>query len=521
MSLVLLLKVDLRSLIIFLIVIISCSPEIKSTRTSFNTSIIVESPSPSSSAYLKVHMKNGKLAVINSWLIDNDKKAIVGDGKIYNAHRQVIYDGKGYRFNFDDIIMLETNEYDGYNVISPLLMTLTIFTSVVSIPCLANPKSCFGSCPTYYLHQDDSLIIQAEGFSSSITKSMEAIDVDHLTGYKQTSDNTLKLELRNEALETHYIRKSEILAVSKPNNSNIYFGEGQFYSTSQLSSPIKVNDSDETLLELLSKQDRVEYWSKSDSTDLTSKESLVLEFDSFNGLEAGIVITQRQSLMTTFLFYQSLAYMGTRLGEIMVAYEKASPLVRNAQKSMYEILGGVEVSIMIKSKWKKVGFINEQGPITTDTHLIPVNYPGTFRKVKLTMTKGLWRIDQVALTDILDVHEPLVIQPSRLLNGDKDEKELLETLIDPDNMLVNNPGTSYTLVYELPEVSGLALFLRSQGYYTEWMRSQWLKEENQSMVNMIIKRPKKWLVTMSPKYKQAETEMDSLFWSSKFGRGAY
>jgi hypothetical protein len=220
--------------------------------------------------------------------------------------------------------------------------------------------------------------------------------------------------------------------------------------------------------------------------------------------------------MTTYLFYQSIAYMGSRAGEFLAAYERASPLARKAQKSMYELLGGVEVSVLIDGDWKEIGTIEEQGPIVNDTHVLAVKDKGKFTKVKLSMTKGLWRIDQVAVCTLVGTAEPVRIQPDKLLNKGLSDQELLRTLNDPEVFLVNNPGTSYTLTYTLPEMENPAVFLRTQGYYTEWMRSEWLDEESPEMVQLIIHKPGEWLRQMAPRYKRVESEMEAYFWESKF-----
>ena len=40
------------------------------------------------------------------------------------------------------------------------------------------------------------------------------------------------------------------------------------------------------------------------------------------------------------------------------------------------------------------------------------------------------------------------------------------------------PGDSYELAYDLPAGDNFELFLDSRGYYLEWMREQWLRDEN-------------------------------------------
>jgi len=489
-----------------------------SSRKDYSTDTLSSIYPPGQYKYLKVHLKDGRLAVIYKWQINNEAKTITGRGQLYTINRNLINSDENFNLDFDDCVLLETNDFAGFNVISPLLMTLTIFTSVVTLPCIANPKACFGSCPTFYLSQNDTLIIQAEGFSSSITKSMEAADIDYLSAYQQQENRTVNLELKNEALETHYIRRANLLAVPKPKSGLIYHDDNKFYSASGYKYPLKVNEGDAEILKLLSYKDRNEYLSISDSTDLTSQESIIIDFDTTMADDAGIIITQKQSLMTTFLFYQSMAYMGTRYGELAAAYERSSKLVRGAQKSMYDVLGGVEVSVEHNGKWKKIGSIKEQGPIVSDTHILPVKLRGEFSRIKLTLTKGLWQIDQVGICSIKEAESAEIIQPHMLANNGQEDLSLLSILNDDERMLVNNPGVSYTLSYLLPDHRDYELFLDTKGYYTEWMRSEWLAEEDAEMVNLILRKPKNWLRVMAPKYKEVEAEMNALFWTSKFGK---
>jgi hypothetical protein len=508
---------SIATLVTLTFLIVSCSPAIISSRSPYEIDEL-ETESPDSKDILKIYYKNGDLAILRGWQIDNDKRIITGRADVYNSKRRQIAQNSTTQISFDECTLLETNDYEGYNVISPLLMTVTVLTGLVTIPCIGDPKACFGSCPTFYLHQDDSLIVQAEGFSSSITRSLEEEDVDYLPAFdplRQTKN--IRIELKNEAYETHYVRKASLVAIERKPNETVYFHEGAYYTGTPPVPALTVNDSDSLLHSKLAKADREEYLSQTDSLDLTTQESITLTFAPFDGSSAGIVITQRQSLLTTFLFYQSMAFMGTQLGTIMAAYENASPLIRSAQKDMYDILGGVEVSVLVKGKWKSIGRISEQGPIVNDRHMLPTNIAEEITKVKLTMTKGLWQIDQVGVVELYETKQPHILKPIEVINNNVVDNNLLKTLNDPDSFLVNNPGTSLTLVYHLPDNAIHDLFINTEGYYTEWMRAQWLLEEDYEMTKMILYKPEKWLKLMSPAYKQVELEMNELFWQSKFG----
>lgn len=498
----------LASIFSTFLLLTACSTSILNIRNIYKT----DATSSLSENVIKLHLNNGGLIIMNKWEINEQLRQVSGKGNFFNAKRSKLTpQPQNYLVPFDDIVLIETNVYEGTNVISPALLTFSTIISAATLPCLFDPKACFGSCPTYYLHAGDSLLIKAEGFSSSITKSMEAEDVDYLASYEGGQE--VRLELMNEALETHYIRRSDLVILEKRNGQQVYKDDHKFYYVSGIYKP-KGGALPEVISQLADR-DGTEYFLPADESNLVTREEVILDFEPQEGERTGVILTQRQSLMTTYLFYQSMAYMGSKAGEFIAAYERASPWARSIQKNMYEILGGVEVHVWINDKWEYVGLVEEQGPIVSDTHILPIRMKGSVSKVKLTMTKGLWRIDQVALGTIEGKGESIVIQPETLLVGGQPSTELLERLNAPDQLLVNNPGTSYTLVYELPEGT-YDVFLKSQGYYTEWMRDEWLAEEDPAMVNLLVKKPEKWLELMAPKYKIQEAGMEKLFWSSKF-----
>jgi hypothetical protein len=515
----------MKQLLLFLAIVVmsfavvdGCSPSVYVTRSQFEVSELDNTAPSEEFGVLKVYLDNGYVTVLKKWHIDNDRQVISGRGYLYDNRRNMINSNYTSDISFDQATLLETNDFRGYNVISPMLMTLTIFTAAITTPCIGDPKACFGSCPTFYLHQDDSLIIQAEGFSSSITKSMEAEDIDFLRAYNRASlSDTVKIELMNEAYETHYIRRANLVAIPSLLNEEVYHDKKNFYTGSAVQPAKTAWNGKQNVADQLAKVDRKEYLAKTDSLDLTTKESLILNFDEFDGSSSGIVVTQRQSLLTTYLFYSSMAQIGSQLGTVMAAYENTAPMIRDAKDDMYDILGEVEVSVLVDDHWVEVGRIQEQGPIVTDSHLVPINIDGDYSQVKLTMTKGLWQIDQVGVVELYDIIEPQYIKPAQLLNEGIPDAQLLAALNNEEEFLVNNPGVSYTLVYELPDDQPYSIFMDTRGYYTEWMRAEWLAEENQRLARMIINRPKQWLKVMSPGYKQVESEMNELFWRSKFG----
>src|SRR5882672_2767560 len=118
------------------------------------------------------------------------------------------------RLPLDSVIGMESYRTEvnaGSTIIYSIGATFGTIALVVAIACAADPK-CFGSCPTFYADSAGVPVLEAEGFSYSIAQLFEARDVDRLR-FPADSNGELRLEVRNEAFETHYINHLELLEV--------------------------------------------------------------------------------------------------------------------------------------------------------------------------------------------------------------------------------------------------------------------------------------------------------------------
>lgn len=132
------------------------------------------------------------------------------------------------------------------------------------------------------------------------------------------------------------------------------------------------------------------------------------------------------------------------------------------------------------------------------------------------MTQGLWRIDYISLAELDNEVFPIRIKPDRLVKQGFDEPNSLKALNNTSEYLVTLPGEKYTAYYNLPQDESLfEFYLFSKGYYLEWMREEWLKEENKKMMTMAFMRPNKYLKEMAPKFKKVEPIIENFFWKTK------
>ena len=80
------------------------------------------------------------------------------------------------------------------------------------------------------------------------------------------------------------------------------------------------------------------------------------------------------------------------------------------------------------------------------------------------------------------------------------------------------PGDKYELTYDLPPGDDYELFLDSRGYYLEWMRSEWLREERPLAALRMLVDPAAALRELAPAFKRIEAEAEQLFWRSRYAR---
>jgi hypothetical protein len=467
----------------------------------------------STSYFLKVHLKNGNMYLFSDW----HPEPLEGSGSLFNASREKIASGT-FRVNTDSVVLYETNKLQQSGVTGAITLMTGVHGAVTAM-CLVNPKACFGSCPTFYMSHDDSLQLVAEGFSSSISPSLEALDIDALPP-QSGSEEHFTLEMRNEALETHVIRHADLLAVRRPPGEHIFASaDGQFFSAGELIAPVAASGPEGDCLNLLQQRDGNERFSLADSVNLAEKESIILAFDHLPDQNPALVLSCRQTLLSTFLLYQSMAYMGSQTGFWLAQVERSS--FKFGANSILDLMGGITVQAAGENdEWRTFAVINEHGPLAVDTHVVPLHdLPPESKRIRLLMSKGNWRIDYTAVCPAKPVAEVIRILPSSVTSGEDARPDVLATLHDRDRQLTTMPGDIYQINYRLPgPANQYELFLESRGYYLEWIREQWIAEENPVLFAQIVLQPRQALRRLAPEFKKLEPEMESYFWSSRYAR---
>lgn len=476
-----------------------------------------------SSDTLKVHMKSGALYMLNAWKVDTAARVIHGTGTQYSVARAGTPSPET-TIPLDSVALFETSTP---GAAWPLgLQGVAVFTTLgayVGVACLADPKSCFGSCPTFYLEGDDTERVHAEGFSASVASVLEERDVDALPRARLTGRRVAVL-MKNEAWETHVVRRVNLLAASRPANGRVFaVSDSAFVAATSILPARSCAAMEGDCLASILALDDVERFSPADSTDLASREIVELTFPRPVG-RAGVVLTARNTLLTTFLFYQSMAYAGADMGAMVAALERGGRAFAQAQFGMARLLGGIDLEVRVGNRWIPVGSAGEPGPIAADTKVLPLPElaeTGDSLRVRLRMTRGNWRLDWVALAELGDPVAVTRVVPSLVQRDGRADGAALAKLRDSTGTLVSMPGDEYRIVYDLPApAETLELFLESEGYYYEWQRREWIAEQDAALAAMVVTNPAEVLKRLAPAYKRGEARMEALFWESRLSAGA-
>ncbi len=476
-----------------------------------------------SKAFLKAHHKNGSVYILrNTWKIDTTSNMITGNGSLYDYNRRLLHNGD-LSLSIDSISIFETNTKIG-NPEAGRIAGISLIAAVdviIGLVCLADPKTCFGSCPTFYIKEEDNVhFADAEGFSNAIAPSMEYADIDALNNPKLVSD-TFTLWMKNEALETHCINEIKLLAFERGENEEILHSpQDHFYRVDKFYEPTNAIAEEGEIDNLISKNDRTERFSLADENNLSTKEEIVLTFNDIDtNVDLGISVTFRQTLMTTYFIYSAIGYMGNEMSDIFAEIENGRNMGNEVKNGLKKELGTIEVYFWDENKndWIVSGNFYETGPIAFNGQMLPLLKKNKTKevKVKIVLNKGLWRIDRINLVRIKNKVEPEILYPLIVLDKKGMNTDALEKVKDTDQYLYSMPGDEFRFIFKMPSNKDYQLMLQSKGYYLEWMREHWIKDKNLLELNQMINNPAKYLKQETKLYKQYESSMEELFWNSK------
>ena len=460
------------------------------------------------SRYLKAHLRDGRVYVLDAWRVDEASGTVTGTGELLGVDRAALERGE-FTLRAADVAIFETNHVPRESLVATRAIVYGI-SLVATVGCVMAPKACFGSCPTFYASDGTEDLLTAEGFSTSIAPSLEATDVDALYRVRP-SGRRFEVRMANEALETHVVRHVDLLACRRPPGGRVIgTPDGDFLEVTGLAPATACRAAEGDCRRALAAFDGVERVSRTDGRDLATREDIELEFPGSGPEPLGLVIVARQTLLTTYLFYETLASMGRGAGAALAQLERGGPDIVDRAHAIRDILGGVEVLVPSSDGgWRVVGAVHETGPLASDVRVVPLPRLDGPRRLRLRLTRGHWRLDMVALGRLGARVTPQRLPPVEVRRGDGG--------VATPGQVIAMPGDEHSFVYSIPEpVQEHELFLESRGYYLEWMREEWLAGEDPARAMHILWSPRQALIDLAPGFRSEEETMERAFWKSRY-----
>lgn len=438
---------------------------------------VVESP-------VKAHLPDGSVVVFPEGA-EHSGDSLRGEGYHYDLSLDFL--ATRTSLPLDSVLGVETVEF-GTDVASTVLVS-TLLTGMTALGVVALGVAIFGSCPTVYASSEPGAPMEAELFSYSIAPLAESRDVDRL-GLPGALD-TVVLDVRNEALETHFINHLELLEITHEDRETVMPDEaGLPLALSDWAEELHVQDRDgRNLGAIVSRRDSSQFASSAGRLAAATlddfNDHILLEMSAPAADSVAVALRLRNSLLNTVLLYDvMMAPSGLAaadwLGGSLARLGSMAEMGRWYRSRM-----GLRVEVWERGRFRPVTRVGDAGPLAWKEMAVRVPVPpGEDRlRVRLSFLTDQWRIDQIriARTARRPVGRMVPLTEVRDRQGAPLD-DALSALHRADGAYVETrPGSVIQAVFETGRPQGpRTFFLVAQGYYTEWIRPQWIRTATRS-----------------------------------------
>jgi hypothetical protein len=394
------------------------------------------------------------------------------------------------------------------NVGASVALTVLANTAGVALTALSL-VAIFGSCPTIYADNAGTPVLQAEVFANRISPLFEARDID-LLSVRPDSANMIRLEVRNEALETHYINQFEVLEVPHARDETVIPDEhGNPLALAGFRAPARISDrAGRDLGAALARTDGTVFSTARQTmlaaTDADPGDYIELDVPVPPGAkDVAVVMHLRNSLLNTVLLYDlMLAAPGARsLDWLAHDMTRIGPVLELGR--WYRGHFGLRVLQRVGDRWEEVERHPTYGPIAWRdvATVVPARGQDSVH-VRLAFVADEWRVDRVSVASSVRRAESRVIGLARTETGDSTvSRDALRSLRGADERyLQTTPGQKFTMLFDVgpaPATGTRTFLLASQGYYTEWVRGSWIKAATDSVpfkpsAGALVKAIRRW-----------------------------
>ena len=475
----------------------------------------------------KAHLNNGSLIIFkDGFSISKDK--ISGPGMFYNIDRQFVKPVDGVVLDSVAFMEYYHSQVEGGSVLGGLLGPI-IFVGGLSNERIK--KAIFGSCPTIYSYDGENYSLQAECFSYSVCPMAEDSDLDRIdSGYSY--ENKYRLKVTNEALETHYINHMQLAYVDHhpeyeafPTDDHeiILFGPDNLVDQAR-------NKMGNEITDLISTRDTS--WFQSDSSALAQLTEKIVEdwieihFRKPTDVKKIVLALRlRNTLLNTVLFYDVMLRSAGIQSLDWMAGKDLNPLYAWHFNKWYTNHFGLRIQIWNGQEFETVRWIGDCGPIAWRQVAINLHVPeDEDARIRLSFLPDNWMIDWVGVSlpvgDDPVVHQTNCQRLTKISNNkiDIDPAPIIEA---DDDYLVTYPAEVYHAIFQVPDQKPnlhRTYFLKSQGYYIEWIRHEWFTSAEVDTPNIEFNLDDDTVIRTARIWQSKKHSFEKNFFSSKISK---
>ncbi|HSQ29258.1 MAG TPA: hypothetical protein VLN49_05375 [Gemmatimonadaceae bacterium] len=400
----------------------------------------------------------------------------------------------------DSVVGLET--FEGKVLQAQTIAVSTAATIAGAAATVGLLKALFGSCPTVYADTGTGPVLEAEGFSYSIAPLLEHRDIDPLRA-KPDADGTLRLDLRNEALETHYLNHIELASIRHAAGTRAVPDQsGRPVVVQSLRAPTTATDrAGRDILQTVARADGELFSSAASTVDAAMPGDL----DDWIDLEASdlpagdsvaVVLRLRNSLLNTVLLYDAILggrdapdWLADGLEHIATAVDLSTWYVRTM--GMRASVAGIDATA--GQAGAGTARLGDVGPLAFRDVAILLPRPerdARTVRIRLRFVADNWRIDQIAVAgsvtrpavSTVALSDVVVPTPQSGVGPSRDAAALAALSETDDRYLETRPGQRMTLEFRTQPPAPVAgdstttYMIVWQGWYREWIRGNWLSQ---------------------------------------------
>jgi hypothetical protein len=432
----------------------------------------------------KAHLKDGSVVIFSEGFKVVGEQ-LIGKGEKYDLSREkrTLVE----EVTLSDVAALEVYEKNLDAVTSTAATVPTTVFGVIGG--IALFKAIFGSCPTVYSLEGEPQL-EAELFSHSINRRFESEDLDLLSEVG-LRDGGYHLRVANEAPETHYINRLTLETVDHPVGTRAFPTYDDKILIVEGGCPfVARNRLGEDLTAVLTSHDGVPYRSNTtllkDLADTMTEDWIELTVPvppDKQGQPMVVTLRLRNTLMATVLLYDVMLKAQGIHALDWLGDETKNPFYAWRIHRWFGQNYGLHVQSWNGERFVPVASLSPTGPIAW--HEVAVSLPpstGPEARIRLSSLPDNWMVDWVGVGyDALGTSKIRAIAAEAVDDLPvSDAKRILVPLRANDKKYFKtSPGESHTLFFPAePPAPGTerTCFLRSGGFYIEWLREDWFKD---------------------------------------------